>query len=99
MNTSKFLLIGFLLLILATACYKDKGNYDYKNVNDFKVTITPAPADEELSIYLINQPGVEADTFRLTADAKQTMNNSEDNLEYTWYRTLSIDKNLIGLPP
>ncbi len=96
MNTSKFLLIGFLLLILATACYKDKGNYDYKNVNDFKVTITPAPADEELSIYLINQPGVEADTFRLTADAKQTMNNSEDNLEYTWYRTLSIDKNLIS---
>ena len=49
MNTSK-LLIGFLLLMLVSACYKDKGNYDYKNVNDFEVTLTPAPANEELSI-------------------------------------------------
>lgn len=95
MNTSK-LLIGFLLLMLASACYKDKGNYDYKNVNDFTVTITPAPANEELSIYLINQPAMEADTFRLTAEGKQTVNSSEDNLEYTWYRTLSIDKKKVS---
>ena len=33
-----------------------------------------------------------ADTFRLVAEGKQTLNGSEDNLEYTWYRTLSIDK-------
>ena len=91
MNTSK-LLIGFLLLMLVSACYKDKGNYDYKNVNDFEVTLTPAPADEEVSIYLINQPAMKADTFRLVAEGKQTLNSSEDNLEYTWYRTLSIDK-------
>ena len=91
MNTSK-LLIGFLLLMLVSACYKDKGNYDYKNVNDFEVTLTPAPANEELSIYLINQPAMKADTFRLVAEGKQTLNGSEDNLEYTWYRTLSIDK-------
>mgnify|MGYP000874002121 FL=1 len=91
MNTSK-LLIGFLLLMLVSACYKDKGNYDYKNVNDFEVTLTPAPANEELSIYLINHPAMKADTFRLVAEGKQTLNGSEDNLEYTWYRTLSIDK-------
>lgn len=91
MNTSK-LLIGFLLLMLVSACYKDKGNYDYKNVNDFEVTLTPAPANEEFSIYLINQPAMKADTFRLVAEGKQTLNGSEDNLEYTWYRTLSIDK-------
>ena len=91
MNTSK-LWIGFLLLMLVSACYKDKGNYDYKNVNDFEVTLTPAPANEELSIYLINQPAMKADTFRLVAEGKQTLNGSEDNLEYTWYRTLSIDK-------
>ena len=91
MNTSK-LLIVFLLLMLVSACYKDKGNYDYKNVNDFEVTLTPAPANEELSIYLINQPAMKADTFRLVAEGKQTLNGSEDNLEYTWYRTLSIDK-------
>ena len=35
---------------------------------------------------------MKADTFRLVAEGKQTLNGSEDNLEYTWYRTLSIDK-------
>lgn len=86
------LITGLLLMLVICSCYKDKGNYDYKNVNDFEVVITPAPADEERNIYLVNQPGVTADTFRLSAEGKQTMNSTEDNLEYVWYRTLQIDK-------
>ncbi len=90
MNTGK-LITGFLLLMLASACYKDKGNYDYKTVNNFEVTVTPAPSSIERNLYLINQPGTKAETFVVTANATQTQGTTEDNLEYTWYRTLYIE--------
>lgn len=92
----KILIAGLLILIAVSACYKDKGNYDYKNVNDFKVTITPAPTDKEFNIYVVNQPGIKAETFKLTAEVTQTVNTSEDNIEYTWYRTLKVDKKTIS---
>lgn len=90
MNKSIFI-TGLLLTLALGSCYKDKGNYDYKDVNDFEVTVTPAPADKETNIYLVNQPGATATTFLLTAEGKQTLNNSKENLEYIWYRTLKVE--------
>ena len=55
MNKSIFI-SGLLLTLALGSCYKDKGNYGYKDVNDFEVTVTPAPADKETNIYLVNQP-------------------------------------------
>lgn len=55
------------------------------------MTVTPAPADKETNIYLVNQPGATTETFLLTAEGKQTLNNSEENLEYIWYRTLNVE--------
>ena len=90
MNKSIFI-SGLLLTLALGSCYKDKGNYGYKDVNDFEVTVTPAPADKETNIYLVNQPGATTETFLLTAEGKQTLNNSEENLEYIWYRTLNVE--------
>lgn len=84
-------IIGLLLTLTLGSCYKDKGNYDYKDVNNFEVTVTPAPADKETNLYLVNQPGATAETFQLTAEGKQTLNKSEENLEYIWYRTLNVE--------
>ena len=91
MNKSIFI-SGLLLTLALGSCYKDKGNYGYKDVNDFEVTVTPAPADKETNIYLVNQPGATTETFLLTAEGKQTLNNSEENLEYIWYRTLNVEE-------
>ena len=49
MNKSIFI-SGLLLTLALGSCYKDKGNYGYKDVNDFEVTVTPAPADKETNI-------------------------------------------------
>ena len=72
MNKSIFI-SGLLLTLALGSCYKDKGNYGYKDVNDFEVTVTPAPADKETNIYLVNQPGATTETFLLTAEGKQTL--------------------------
>ena len=74
MNKSIFI-SGLLLTLALGSCYKDKGNYGYKDVNDFEVTVTPAPADKETNIYLVNQPGATTETFLLTApDEIRTIN-------------------------
>lgn len=39
MNKSIFI-SGLLLTLALGSCYKDKGNYGYKDVNDFEVTVT-----------------------------------------------------------
>lgn len=82
-------IIGCALSVLLFSCYQDKGNYDYKDVNDF--TISFSPKGGEGNIYLINQPGSQADTFLLSSVVTQTINQDDSNLKYTWYRRQTID--------
>ena len=89
MNLNKYL-VGSLILLLASSCYKDKGHYDYSDVNDFDIVLTPAAPAED-NIFLVNQPGAIAETFTLKASAEQTITTSNDNIEYTWYRSAMIE--------
>lgn len=33
------LFTAVVLLFMVTACYEDKGNYDYKEMNDIEITV------------------------------------------------------------
>lgn len=82
-------IIGCALSVLLFSCYQDKGNYDYKDVNNFSLSFSPQGG--EGNIYLINQPGSQADTFLLSSVVTQTINQDDSNLKYTWYRRQTID--------
>lgn len=83
MKTNKILMLGMLLLGI-TGCYKDKGNYDYKNLNDFQVELFPASTDEMTGSYVLRQPANDTTFFKLTASVTQTLNTDESNLAYEW---------------
>lgn len=68
------IIISLILTIFAIGCYEDKGNYDYKQVNDIQISFPE---------YNIEQ--VIGDTFRLTPIL--TYKNSDTlnmHLEYEW---------------
>lgn len=69
-----------VILLITTAvslssCYKDKGNYDYKDIN--QLSISDAAAGGMISV---NQ----GDTLRLQPVINQTTGTNEADLEYEW---------------
>lgn len=70
--------IGGMASILfgLTACYDDKGNYDYHDINEVVVEIpeTMIRLDRTGSVELVVEP-----------DLKQTIVQNEDALRYKWY--------------
>lgn len=88
MNTSK-ILTGILFIGLTVGCYKDKGNYDYKQVNDFKIVLSPESTTEDNG-YTVNQPAVTS-YFTLTANVEQTLESGKDNLAFEWISATTVD--------
>lgn len=72
-----------MFILLAIGCYKDKGNYDYKDVNNFEIVLSPASTNENNN-YTINQPAVDTAHFTLKAEVKQTLESGMDNLFFEW---------------
>lgn len=72
-------------------CYDDKGNYDYRDINEMTVTVLAKNQDgRDMPIgngglCRYKQPS-STDTLRVTytPEVKQSMRNDETNLEYTW---------------
>ena len=83
------ILAGGLFILLAVGCYKDKGNYDYKDVNDFEIVLSPASTNENNN-YTINLPAIDTTHFTLKADVKQTLVSGKDNLEFEWISEMTI---------
>lgn len=89
MYPQRNILIVFILL-LAAGCYKDKGNYDYKNVNDFNIRLSPeSPTNDNR--FVVNLPAVDTLNYKLTADVEQTVATDENNLRYEWIRTVNVE--------
>ena len=60
-------ILGMAALLLA-GCYDDKGNYDYRDINEI-VTISFSPAPDEItmdSVYTYSYPQSSQDTMRVT---------------------------------
>lgn len=70
-NINLILLVATLLL---SACYKDKGNYDYHDVNE--ITVADPVAASRIYIY-------QGDTLKLTPAISQTI--PSDDLSYAWF--------------
>lgn len=81
MKRIKQYLVVFLLGCVCTACYKDKGNYDYTPVNHMEVAFWPEAVDNE---YTYRQPLTDTMYVTYKAVVSQTMQEQADNLEYTW---------------
>ncbi len=71
----KYIQASILLSVLAlTSCYKDKGNYDYHDIN--KIIVTDPKAAQRIYV----NPD---DTLRLTPSVTQSLPSG--NLSYAWF--------------
>lgn len=82
--------------ILLTACYEDKGNYDYRfsQMNEMKsFQFTPATYDGiEGTTIEFQQPIGEAKTERIIVDVSQSLFDNLNNIDFLW----RVSKNVEG---
>lgn len=75
MSNKKLLFAGLLTSILFAGCYKDKGNYDYTDIN--KITISDSAAATRIYI-------AQGATLKLTPTINQTISTGS-TLNYIWF--------------
>lgn len=83
-----------LVASLLTACYEDKGNYDYTfdRMNEItEVNFTPATVETiDGTTIELQQPLNESETTkRVEVSLEQSLASNTDNLEFTWIRSYS----------
>ena len=66
-------IVYIVISLLLTACYEDKGNYDYQEVNTLAISL------EDLYPVHLNDT-----VFTLTPELSQSLSQNEDNLEFIW---------------
>lgn len=71
----KYVIFLFLGVYLLTACFDDKGNYDYTDINE--LTISGIQDSEYSAIAFV-------DTFRLTPNIEYSLPSKEEDFEYSW---------------
>ncbi len=79
-------ILGIFTLFLA-GCYDDKGNYDYKEVNDLTIEFTPEATSEGEDYsysYRYRQPPLDSLKVTYTPVISQTGKDDESNLEFLW---------------
>src|ERR1051325_8853213 len=64
------------VVVISYSCYKDKGNYEYSDVN--KISVTDPQANP--AIISIKQ----GDTLKLNPTISQSLESNESNLSYQW---------------
>lgn len=66
------------IVVLFSACYDDKGNYDYRDINEVDVVL---PAEYSISL--------EKDTVLvIKPELSQTLQKNADNLRYSWFHSV-----------
>ncbi len=87
------LYIGFVCLL--TACYEDKGSYDYRMDKMNEITsfiFTPeASGGEGTQTIELQQPLTEKKIERIEVKLKQTLSDNIDNIDFLWMREYMID--------
>jgi len=71
-------IIYILSLFLLAACYDDKGNYDYADINTVKVGL-----DEMYSFRLDKDT-----TISIVPKLSQSMQENKDNLDFMWVHSV-----------
>lgn len=88
-------IIGLILLVVS-ACYDDKGNYSYSDINQMTLKITPASEGQDESIYIFTQSPKDSLFIDLSSEISQSLNRDESNLAYKWVRRWSLDRKNYG---
>lgn len=70
--------------LLLGGCYEDKGNYDYKEINEMSLTFSPASEGSKADAYIFSLPQKDSLFFELSAQVTQTNFDNDRNLEYRW---------------
>lgn len=70
-------IVGFVIVVFANGCYDDKGNYDYRSVNDLEIEIPEAK---------VRMPKTDTVVVTLTPKLTQTLVQSETNLAFEWFK-------------
>lgn len=74
----RYLIISTIVLLstLASSCLKDKGNYDYKELNE--ITISGIDKDQRYEVFSF------VDTLRISPTIEGMGNSSAENFTYEW---------------
>ena len=75
-----YIVIGLLL----AACYEDKGNYDYQEVNALTISLK--------DLYPVHLTDT---VFTLDPDLSQSLLKDEDNLEFMWLHS-TLNESMLG---
>lgn len=76
----KYTILWIVGLLLFSACYDDKGSYDYHDINEVAITL-PASMGVRL-------PKVDSVLVEITPELEQTLAENESNLVFLWERKL-----------
>ncbi len=83
-------------LILLGGCYKDLGNYDYKEINEISVDFSPVADsyDQEHYTfkYVYRQPATDTLSVTYIPSIEQTESSTESDLVYEWIISKSESK-------
>lgn len=93
---TNILLLGVMPFLLA-ACYEDKGNYDYKEVNDvLSLTFSPEPVVSEYSYdYKYRQPALDTLYVTYTPQVEQSQQEGGVNLEFQWIQSRIVNQKTV----
>ena len=82
----KKLYILYIIAFIMGGCYEDKGNYDYKNINDIlSLTFSPEPTISEYSYdYKYRQPPLDTLFVTYSPSVEQSIMTDDSQLEFQW---------------
>lgn len=83
MKTHTGIYFGLLALILS-ACYDDKGNYTYSDINEMTLAFSPENESSTENSYIFSMPQEDTLEFVLSANITQTQQTDDSNVEYLW---------------
>lgn len=86
--------IGIIAFLLGS-CYRDKGNYDYREVNELvSINFTPEPLEnsESSASYKYRQPALDTLQVTYTPVVVQSQIIDESNLEFQWIMSRTENK-------
>ena len=88
----KSIIISFICLIFLYACYDDKGNYDYTDINEIAFEEI-----EGIKLNAWNEKIAYVDTLKLYPKFSSSLAKDESNYSYEWKLIPSNeDKNVVG---
>lgn len=89
-------IVGMLgIAFLVTGCYKDKGEYLYKDINDVALVVTPTGNGISEEAYVFTQPQEDTLYVELKAGVTQTLQIGDENIQYRWILTAGSQKDTV----